>query len=180
MVRNYLVILLTVLTISVFTLVIIQLTGISRNSWTRLLQGHKEGEEFNGNFYTKEGELYHGEIFHEETKTRDQIVRGMPKTTIQFYETKYNFGSVGEGKILSHTFRFKNTGSNPLMIAKTDVTCGCTVPAYHSEAIAAGADGEITIEFNTAGKSGIQEKNIVVHSNTTPETVTIGIEADVR
>ncbi len=180
MVKNYLVVIITILTLSVFTLVIIQLTGISRNSWTRLLNGHKEGEEFNGNFYSKEGEIYHGEIFHEETKTRDQIVRRMAKTTLQFYETKYNFGSVPEGKVLSHTFRFKNTGQNPLMISKTDVTCGCTVPNYHLEPIAPGSDGEITIEFNTSGKSGIQQKNIAVHANTNPESVNIGIEADVR
>jgi hypothetical protein len=182
--KNYLVVLFTIFTLSLFALVIIELTGVTRNSLFALLKGHKRdeygNEEFNGNFYSKEGEVYHGEIYPEETITRAQRVARMPKTTIQFYETKYNFGSVAEGKVLYHSFRFKNTGQNPLMIAKTDVTCGCTVPGYQEDVITPGNDGEITVAFNTAGKTGIQEKSIIVHSNAIPEAVAIAIAADVR
>lgn len=99
---------------------------------------------------------------------------------MQFYETKYNFGSVPEGKVMTHVFRFKNTGDNPLMIAKTDVTCGCTVPNFPLETIASGAEGEITIVYNSAGHSGFQQKNIIIHSNALPEAVSISIEATVH
>jgi hypothetical protein len=172
---NYRVVMLTVLTLSVFTLVIVELTGVSRNA---LFRRFKEGGE--GTFYSKDGAIYHGEIFPEEIRTRVQKVSQMLKTTVQFYETKYSFGTVSEGKVVRHAFRFKNTGQNPLMIAKTDVTCGCTVPNFPSEPIGPGSDGEITVEFNTAGKSGFQQKNIIVHSNALPEAVSIGIEADVN
>jgi Protein of unknown function (DUF1573) len=104
----------------------------------------------------------------------------MQKTTMQFYETKYSFGVVSEGKVVKHDFKFKNTGQFPLMICKADVTCGCTVPGFQEEAIPPGADGDVTVEFNTAGKSGFQQKNIIIHSNAMPEAVSIGIEADVR
>ena len=172
---NFRVILLTVLTLSFFTLVIVELTGVSRNA---LFRRFKEGGE--GTFYSKDGAVYRGEIFPEETRTRVQRVAEMPKTTLQFYETKFSFGNVASGAVLKHSFRFKNTGQNPLMIAKTDVTCGCTVPNFPDDIISPGGDGEITVEFNTAGKTGFQQKNIIVHSNALPEAVSIGVEADVR
>ena len=173
--KNYRAILLTVLTLSVFMLVIIELTGVSRNALFRRFRGGGEGI-----FYSKDGEVYRGEIYPEQTKTRSQRVGEMPKTTLQFYETKYDFGKQPEGKVLKHNFKFKNTGFHPLMIAKTDVTCGCTVPNYPEEPIAPGNDGEITVVFNTSGKSGFQQKNIIVHANSLPEAVSIGIEADIN
>jgi len=173
--KNYRAILLTVLTLSVFTLVIIELTGVSRNAMFRRFKNGGEGV-----FYSKDGQIYRGEIFAEQTRTRAQKVSEMPKTTVSFYETKFNFGRVPEGKVLKHAFRFKNTGFNPLMIAKTDVTCGCTVPNFPEEPIAPNSDGEITIVFNTSGKSGVQQKNIIVHANTIPEAISIGIEADIN
>ena len=173
--KNLKAVLLTVLTLSVFTLVIIELTGVSRNSLFRAT--HDGGE---GVFYSKDGEVYHGEIYPEQIKHRDEVVAKMPKTTMQFYETNYNFGSISRGRIVKHTFRFKNTGMAPLMIAKTDVSCGCTVTDFPYDPIAPGLDGDLTIEFNSTGKSGYQHNNTIVHSNANPESVSIGIEADVN
>lgn len=173
--NNYKSILLTVLTLSVFTLTIVELTGISKNA---VFRSYNHGGE--GSFYAKDGEVYRGEIYPEQTRTRSQIVAEMPKTTMQFYETKYNFGNVAEGKVMTHVFRFKNTGENPLMIAKTDVTCGCTVPNFPLETIPAGQEGEVTIVYNSAGHSGLQQKNIIIHSNALPEAVSIGIQAEVH
>ncbi|MES2701654.1 MAG: DUF1573 domain-containing protein [Bacteroidota bacterium] len=172
--KNYKAIMLTILTLSVFTLVIIELTGVSSNAIFRRFRGGGEGK-----FYSKEGEVYRGEIFPEQTSTRTQKVREMRKTTMQFYETKFDFGKVPEGKTVKHAFRFKNTGNSPLMISKTDVSCGCTVTDFSEEPVAPDADGEVTVQFNTAGKSGIQKKNIIVHSNALPEAVSISIEANV-
>jgi Protein of unknown function (DUF1573) len=168
------IILLTVLTLSVFTLVIIELTGISRYS---LLRPNRPAD---AELYSPEGRRYHGEIYPEDIKTCDETVKGMLKTTMQFYETKYNFGPVAQGKVVSHSFHFKNTGQHPLLICKADVTCGCTVPYIPHDPIAPGSEGEITIEFNSAGKLGIEDKSIIVHSNAMPEAVSIGIEADVK
>jgi len=174
--RNYKAILLTILTFSVFVLVIIELTGISSNGLFRKFHGGGEGV-----FYTKDGEVYHGEIYPEQTITRSQRAAQMPKTTVQFYETKYNFGSIPDDQVVRHAFRFKNTGMNPLLIAKTDVTCGCTVTNFPQDPIPPDGEGEITVDFNPAGKEkGIEDKNIVVHSNALPEAISIGIEADIK
>lgn len=158
--KNFKAVLLTILTISLFTIAIIELTGISKNSLNAVFSKEAKAKV-------------------EETRTRSQQVAEMPKTTMQFYETKHDFGKQKEGAQLKHVFRFKNTGPNPLMISKTDVTCGCTVPSFPNEPIAPGKEGEITVVFNSSGKSGMQNKNVLVHSNAELESVSIGIIADI-
>jgi len=170
--RKYIAILLTVVTLCVITLLIIELAGVNRSN---ILGRHRD----EGVVYSRDGQVYHGEIYPEQTKTREQIVSKMPKTTMQFYETRHSFGTVPQDRVVKHAFKFKNTGLNPLMISKTDVSCGCTVHNFPMDAIPPGQDGEITIEFNTTGKKGFQQKTITVHSNALPEAVNISIEADV-
>ncbi len=173
--KNYKVVMLTVFTLSVFTLAVLELMGVSNWSFRNIASNGRDNT-----FFDKNGQRYHGIIYPEDMRTRYQQVSQMPKTTIQFYETKYNFGSVPAGRVVTHVFRYKNTGQNPLMISKTDVTCGCTVSNFQLESVAPGNDGEIAVDFDTQGKSGPQQKNITVHSNALPEAVTIGIEADVK
>lgn len=164
---NFKAVLLTILTLSVFTLVIIELTGISSNSINALWQKHEAA---------KPG----GKGINTVIDTRSQQVNAMPRTTMKFYETKYNFGKISADSVVKHVYKFKNTGANPLMIARTDVSCGCTVPSYSDQPIAPGADGEITVSFNPKGKKGEQHKNIMVHSNADPESFSIGFDADVK
>ena len=171
---NFKYVLLTVLTLSVFVLTIIELTGISRNA---VIRRYKDGGD--GVFVSRDGERYHGEIFPEQTRTRTEIVARMAKTTIQFYETKYRFTPVQQGKVITHTFKFKNTGSNQLMIAKADVSCGCTVASFTLDSIPPSGYGEVSIVFNSANMSGFQQKNIMIHSNALPEAVPVTIEGEV-
>lgn len=173
--KNYKYVLLTIVAVCLVVLTIVEVTGISRNAMFRKF--HTGGE---GVFYSRSGEVYRGEIFPEQTRSRSQIVAEMNKTTVQFYETKYNFGTISPGRVVNHTFRFKNTGQNPLMIAKTDVTCGCTTPNFPLESIAPGSDGEITVSYNSENQMGHQEKNVVIHSNALPESIAITVEADIR
>jgi len=51
-----------------------------------------------------------------------------PTTTVAFNENgSFDFGTVTEGEIVSHTFSFTNTGSEPLIISDAKGSCGCTV-----------------------------------------------------
>jgi Protein of unknown function (DUF1573) len=170
--KRYKIIILTILTITV--IILTTMVGLH-------YYDYKDGEG-PGYFYTRGDNrvVYRGEIVPEEVRSRTQKADLLSKTTIQFYESQYNFGNVTEGTVLKHAFRFKNTGNHPLMITKTDVTCGCTVPEFPVDPITPGSDGEVVVVFNTTGKSGVQKKEITIHANTLPETVSIGIEADVR
>ncbi len=169
---NFKAVLLTILTLSVFTLVIIELTGISSNSLNALW--HKKSAENNN----KTGQP--GNVINTVIDSRSQQVNAMPKTTMKFDETNFDFGTIPDSKEVKHVFKFRNTGKNPLMIAKADVSCGCTVPSFSKEPIAPGAEGEITVTFNPKGKSGKQHKNVIIHSNGELEAVSIGFDAEVK
>ncbi len=103
-----------------------------------------------------------------------------PTTTMQFMEEEYNFGTINQGEVVSHTFKFKNTGSEPLIITDAKASCGCTVPKKPNEPVAPGETGELVVEFNSAGKSGAQTKQVTVTANTNPPQSFIRITSDVK
>ncbi|MDX1667747.1 MAG: DUF1573 domain-containing protein, partial [Saprospiraceae bacterium] len=40
-----------------------------------------------------------------------------PSTSMEFEETEFDFGTINEGEKVAHTYRFKNTGSEPLILS---------------------------------------------------------------
>ncbi|WP_034257005.1 DUF1573 domain-containing protein [Adhaeribacter aquaticus] len=84
---------------------------------------------------------------------------------ITFTENKFDFGTIKEGDVVNHTFTFKNTGNQPLLISDVRVTCGCTTPDWTKTPVAPGKTGFITAQFNSAGKAGQNNKVITVVSN---------------
>jgi hypothetical protein len=95
---------------------------------------------------------------------------------IQFDSTTLHFGNLAIGEKLDHTFRFKNTGLAPLMIAQVSPSCGCTVPRnWTRDPIAPGASGEISVTFNSKGNAGQVEKSITVLTNCIPAATKLSI-----
>jgi hypothetical protein len=92
-----------------------------------------------------------------------------PITTMAFDENgTFDFGTVTEGEIVSHTFSFTNTGSEPLIISDAKGSCGCTVPSKPTAPIAPGEKGEITVQFNSKNKKGARNQKVTVTANTNP------------
>ncbi|TPE45996.1 DUF1573 domain-containing protein [Pontibacter mangrovi] len=96
------------------------------------------------------------------TAPQEQAVNG---PSLTFEEKEFNFGDIAQGDVVEHTFKFTNTGTQPLVIERVDVTCGCTTPAWSKEPVMPGKTGFVTAKFNSAGKMGQQKKAITVHSN---------------
>ncbi len=92
---------------------------------------------------------------------------------IVFDEKDFDFGTVNEGDVVEHTFRFTNTGKIPLTILKCRSSCGCTVPEWPEEPIPPGGTGEIKAKFDTEGKMKEQKKTITVTANTYPNETKI-------
>ncbi|MBF9254291.1 DUF1573 domain-containing protein [Pontibacter sp. 172403-2] len=84
---------------------------------------------------------------------------------ITFEETEHNFGDITQGDVVEYTFKFKNTGTQPLVIDNVGVTCGCTTPNWTKEPVMPGKTGIVAAKFNSAGKMGQQKKAITIHSN---------------
>jgi phage tail tube protein FII len=101
------------------------------------------------------------------TKTVPAATQATPVSGAQitFEKTKFDFGTVTEGDKVEHTFAFKNTGTEPLILSNVQTTCGCTVPQWPKEPIMPGQSGEIKATFNTTGKGGQQNKVVTIISN---------------
>ncbi|OAV45492.1 DUF1573 domain-containing protein [Lewinella sp. 4G2] len=92
-----------------------------------------------------------------------------PITTVAFDDAgTFDFGTVTEGEIVTHTFPFKNTGSEPLIVSDAKGSCGCTVPSKPTAPIAPGETGEITVQFNSKNKQGPRNQKVTVTANTNP------------
>jgi hypothetical protein len=85
---------------------------------------------------------------------------------ITFEKKSHDFGDISQGDKVEETFKFTNTGNEPLIITNVQVTCGCTVPkGWPRDPVMPGGKGEITVAFNSAGKIGRQNKVVTVVSN---------------
>ena len=84
---------------------------------------------------------------------------------IQFETDKFDFGTIKQGDIVDHTFKFKNVGTQPLVISNIGVSCGCTTPDWTKEPVMPGKTGTVTAKFNSAGKMGMQNKVLTIESN---------------
>lgn len=101
-------------------------------------------------------------------------------TAIKFEELSYAWGSVNEGDKMKHTFKFKNTGSNDLIISDAHGSCGCTVPEWPKEPIKPGKSGEIKVIFDSKGKPGDQQKTVTLTANTDPANTILTIKGAVK
>lgn len=89
-------------------------------------------------------------------------------TTVQIIDSLYNFGKVADGEKVTYSYRFKNTGSKPLVIVDATASCGCTVPQKPEKPIMPGETGFIKIVFDSKGRVGNAYKTIHVISNANP------------
>lgn len=83
---------------------------------------------------------------------------------IEFEKDEHNYGDVpfeGNG---TYSFKFTNTGSEPLMISDAKGSCGCTVPSWPKEPIAPGASANIEVTYDTK-RVGSISKSVTIMSN---------------
>ncbi|WP_026978032.1 DUF1573 domain-containing protein [Flavobacterium tegetincola] len=89
---------------------------------------------------------------------------GQAKIEFSAKDNTIDYGTVSKDSDSGmRTFEFKNTGNAPLIITNVQSTCGCTVPSFPKEPIAAGKTGKIDVKYNMA--PGPIRKTITVESN---------------
>jgi Protein of unknown function (DUF1573) len=87
-------------------------------------------------------------------------------TSIQWLDSTYlNLGKIKDGATVEVSFRFRNTGSKPLVITNVSAGCGCTIPETPKEPYAPGAEGVIKASFNSKGRKGENNKEVFVDAN---------------
>ena len=103
-----------------------------------------------------------------------------PTTTMSFDNLEYDYGTITSGEKVQYAYKFKNTGSEPLIISNAKGSCGCTVPEWPKEPIAPGASSEILVQFDSSNKSGNQSKRVTLTSNTNPAQTFLTIKGVVN
>ena len=112
--------------------------------------------------------------------TTAAVVNAEDAAVFNFAQMSYDFGQITQGESVTYDFKFKNVGKSPLIITDATATCGCTKPEFPKTPIAPNESGMIHVTFNSAGKSGMQNKVITVTSNTIPPLTELHLMGEVK
>lgn len=98
---------------------------------------------------------------------------------ISFDKQVHDYGTVAYGGDGVCTFKFTNTGKEPLILQQPQSSCGCTVPTWPKEPVLPGTSSEIQVTYNTK-KVGPINKTVTVKSNAKTNTVVLRITGTVQ
>ena len=127
--------------------------------------------------------LFSCDIRRNKTKSdvqaSDSVNVFTDSTTVQMIDSVYDFGKITDGEKVEFSFRFKNTGKNPLIVTNATASCGCTVPEKPDEPIKPGETSFIKVVFNSQGKSGKVIKGVTITSNAYPSFPVLQLQGEV-
>lgn len=90
-----------------------------------------------------------------------------PQSVCNWQSTSHEFGTIAQGKPVSHTYYFTNNGKEPLVIASVQPGCGCTTQSYSKEPVAPGKKGFVTLTYNAAAAGKFSKSATVVANSET-------------
>lgn len=93
------------------------------------------------------------------------------KAPAKFTEEKFSFGKIAQNKPVTHTFKFTNTGTKPLIIENAVAECGCTTPKFTKAAITKGKTEMIEVTFNAASAGTFTKKVTVTFAGYKEPTI---------
>lgn len=89
--------------------------------------------------------------------------KNAPRMLLTTEEIK--FGELQGNATLEREITFTNTGKRELIIRSLVPNCTCLSAKASTERIAAGGTGKLQLTFSAAGRSGRQNKSVMVYSN---------------
>jgi hypothetical protein len=97
---------------------------------------------------------------------------------IVFESETIDYGSINKNANGVREFVFTNNGNKPLLITNAQGSCGCTVPTYPKEPIAPGAQGKISVKYDTS-RVGAFSKTVTLTTNAADPSKTLTIKGTV-
>jgi hypothetical protein len=86
------------------------------------------------------------------------------------YDADCDYGTIDYNSEPLRIVKFKNTGTEPLVITNARGSCGCTVPNWPKEPILPGETGSIEIRYAT-NREGKIDKRVTVTTNEEKEHI---------
>ena len=98
---------------------------------------------------------------------------------VMTFETmEMDYGNIEQDSDPYRIFKFKNTGTEALLITNARGSCGCTVPSYSKAPVAAGESSEIKVRYDTH-RLGQFRKRVTLTTNAGSEPIVITIKGNV-
>jgi hypothetical protein len=103
-----------------------------------------------------------------QTTSANTTANAANAPVMKFEFDSHDFGKIKQGDKVSYEYKFTNTGKSPLIITNATASCGCTTPEWPKAPLKPGESGKIKVVFDSAAKSGLQDKMVTVTANTNP------------
>ncbi len=100
------------------------------------------------------------------------------KPEISWVKTKHDFGKIPQGKPVTITYEFTNSGTGPLIIASVNPSCGCTTNDFTKSSIAPGKKGFITLTYNAVAVGNFT-KSATINTNADPGQIILYFNGEV-
>ena len=136
----------------------------------------KKDEKANS-FFGKRADLF--QRFSNSAPKRKPNLNG-EYAVMTFAKSSHDFGDIKQGDKVSTEFEFTNTGKYDLTIYEAKGSCGCTIPEYPKTPIKPGEKGVVKVQFNSAGKTGKQNKSVFIDASTERGSETLKITANIN
>ncbi len=98
---------------------------------------------------------------------------------LEYLEDFFDFGTIYQGEIVSHAFKFKNSGNGVLIIKDVIPSCGCTTMKLSSKILKPNEEGYVEVVFNSKGWYGSQYKSVTLRTNSPIWEKSVTIKANV-
>ncbi len=92
-------------------------------------------------------------VSNEDVKT----VQTAPNSSITWKTESLDLGEIPQGKPVTISFEFQNSGKEAVVIKDAHASCGCTGTEYPKDTIAPGKSAVIKATFNAANKGGFSK-----------------------
>ena len=98
--------------------------------------------------------------------TPNEVVaeKKMGGSVATFEKTEMDYGTIAQGSDGVRFFKFKNTGTEPLVIKTARSSCGCMVAKWTKEPILPSKTGIIEVKYDT-NRPGTFSKSVFVETN---------------
>ena len=110
---------------------------------------------------------------------KTQTTETAAKSTIDFVSKVVDYGTIEHNADGERKFVFTNNGTEPLIIKNAKGSCGCTVPTWPREPIAAGETAEIGVKYAT-NRVGAFTKTITLTTNASKKPVILTVKGKVN
>lgn len=125
------------------------------------------------------GILVAGGIYCRQRSNAPAGEKNAPRTTIEFLKDSVDFETFPYAETKSAVFKFRNTGTHPLIVKNASSSCGCAEIKWNKRPVPPGQTDSLTVLF-TPNSLGQFIKSVEIICNTHPDKHLLGLKGFVE